>query len=240
MLVIRVLSISGEDCGRQCRRGDERIVACPRWNGSAAGLPRRLAAASTSKKTASAHLAVASLTNVSSFAPVTMERRSRLKFQSTAVSAVDLDVPSPNSNLPIDWLPHFSAFRGRSTLLMKHQSTHEILDDTLGLVEPLLRAVLEARLRPLLPRSRHKPFPPCSRRWRPAWAGAQTGTGKTAGFTLPMLQRLIAHGRPCATPRGNKPAHPRLDPHADPRACRPGRRKRAQLRQVHAKLSSAW
>jgi ATP-dependent RNA helicase RhlE len=26
-------------------------------------------------------------------------------------------------------------------------------------------------------------------------AGAQTGTGKTAGFTLPMLQRLMA-GRP--------------------------------------------
>ena len=31
-------------------------------------------------------------------------------------------------------------------------------------------------------------------------AGAQTGTGKTAGFTLPLLQRLAGHANPSASP----------------------------------------
>ena len=31
---------------------------------------------------------------------------------------------------------------------------------------------------------------------RDVMAGAQTGTGKTAGFTLPLLERLMAAGAP--------------------------------------------
>ncbi len=48
----------------------------------------------------------------------------------------------------------------------------------------------------------NNPPPSSSKPSRPFWpvtdvlGGAQTGTGKTAGFTLPMLHRLLAnHGR---------------------------------------------
>ncbi|VDZ95057.1 ATP-dependent RNA helicase rhlE [Salmonella enterica subsp. enterica] len=43
-----------------------------------------------------------------------------------------------------------------------------------------------------LPLFSNRRFPPC---WKAAiWmASAQTGTGKTAGFTLPLLQHLITH-----------------------------------------------
>lgn len=69
--------------------------------------------------------------------------------------------------------------------------------DTLGLSAELLRAIDE--------QGYTEPTPiqsqaiPCILDGRDVMAGAQTGTGKTAGFTLPMLQRLsakpIAKGR---------------------------------------------
>ena len=61
-------------------------------------------------------------------------------------------------------------------------------------------------------------------------AGAQTGTGKTAGFVLPILQRLMTHR--VAAQRRRAPAGARADPDADARARRAGRGKRARLRQV--------
>ena len=54
-------------------------------------------------------------------------------------------------------------------------------------------------------------------------AGAQTGTGKTAAFVLPMLQRLAADGRPG---NGAASTRPRAHPHADARARHPGRAER--------------
>ena len=63
----------------------------------------------------------------------------------------------------------------------------------LGLAEPILRAVSE--------QGYVKPSPvqaeaiPAIIAGRDVMAAAQTGTGKTAGFTLPMLQRLLA-GKP--------------------------------------------
>jgi ATP-dependent RNA helicase RhlE len=64
--------------------------------------------------------------------------------------------------------------------------------DSLGLAEPLLRAVLE--------QGYTSPTPiqlqaiPAVLNGGDLLAGAQTGTGKTAGFTLPTLHRLAAAG----------------------------------------------
>ena len=62
---------------------------------------------------------------------------------------------------------------------------------------------------------------------RDVLAGAQTGTGKTAAFVLPMLQRLQAT-RPNAGPR----VDPSADPHPDPRARAPGRGERPDVRRA--------
>ncbi len=62
---------------------------------------------------------------------------------------------------------------------------------SLGLSAPILRAIDE--------KGYTTPFPiqikaiPAILSGKDVMAAAQTGTGKTAGFTLPMLQRL-AHG----------------------------------------------
>ena len=64
---------------------------------------------------------------------------------------------------------------------------------SLGLSEPLLRAVAE--------QGYDTPSPiqlqaiPAVLAGRDLMAAAQTGTGKTAGFTLPMLQRLMESKR---------------------------------------------
>ena len=71
----------------------------------------------------------------------------------------------------------------------------------LGLSEPLLRAVSE--------QGYDTPTPiqvqaiPAVLKGGDLMGGAQTGTGKTAGFTLPMLQRL-AHEPPVRDPRSNR------------------------------------
>ncbi|WP_236102381.1 DEAD/DEAH box helicase [Methylotetracoccus oryzae] len=69
---------------------------------------------------------------------------------------------------------------------------------SLGLVEPLLRAVSDAGYT--------QPTPvqlkaiPLVLAGGDLLAGAQTGTGKTAGFTLPILQRLSANAAPRRVP----------------------------------------
>jgi ATP-dependent RNA helicase RhlE len=71
--------------------------------------------------------------------------------------------------------------------------------DSLGLLAELRRAVAE--------QGYTEPTPvqtqaiPAILAGRDIMAGAQTGTGKTAGFTLPMLQRL--HGAPAPAGRGH-------------------------------------
>jgi ATP-dependent RNA helicase RhlE len=60
--------------------------------------------------------------------------------------------------------------------------------DTLGLSEPLLRAVRETGY--TTPTPIQAQAIPAILEGRDLMAAAQTGTGKTAGFTLPMLQRL--------------------------------------------------
>ena len=64
--------------------------------------------------------------------------------------------------------------------------------DELGLAEPLLRAVHEAGY--TTPTPIQLQAIPVVLQGGDLLAGAQTGTGKTAGFTLPMLHRLLASG----------------------------------------------
>jgi len=65
---------------------------------------------------------------------------------------------------------------------------------TLGLSEPILRAISEAGY--TKPTPVQKEAIPIILQKKDVLAGAQTGTGKTAGFTLPLLERLSAHPAP--------------------------------------------
>ena len=74
--------------------------------------------------------------------------------------------------------------------------------ESLGLVAPLLRAIADAGYS--TPTPIQLQAIPAVLKGGDLLAGAQTGTGKTAGFTLPMLQRLT-EGAPATNKRG-KPA----------------------------------
>ncbi|MEB0103618.1 DEAD/DEAH box helicase, partial [Pseudomonas sp. CCI3.2] len=63
---------------------------------------------------------------------------------------------------------------------------------TLGLIEPLLRAVTALGYQTPTP-VQAEAIPPVLA-GRDLMAAAQTGTGKTAGFALPLLQRLTMEG----------------------------------------------
>ena len=82
---------------------------------------------------------------------------------------------------------------------------------TLGLAPEFLRAVAD--------QGYTEPTPvqaeaiPLVLEGRDLLAGAQTGTGKTAAFVLPMLQNL---GPPERRPALGPPAHPRPRPRPDP------------------------
>ena len=65
--------------------------------------------------------------------------------------------------------------------------------ESLGLRADLLRAVAEKGYR--VPTPIQLQAIPLVLEGRDIMGGAQTGTGKTAGFTLPMLQRLMASGK---------------------------------------------
>jgi ATP-dependent RNA helicase RhlE len=70
----------------------------------------------------------------------------------------------------------------------------------LGLAEPLLRAVADTGY--TSPTPIQEKAIPLVLKGGDLLAAAQTGTGKTAGFTLPLLQRLAE--KPC-----KKAGHPR-------------------------------
>src|SRR6195952_2262380 len=63
---------------------------------------------------------------------------------------------------------------------------------SLGLIEPLLRALEALGYQTPTP-VQAKAIPPVLE-GRDLMAAAQTGTGKTAGFALPLLQRLTMEG----------------------------------------------
>ena len=72
--------------------------------------------------------------------------------------------------------------------------------DSLGLSAELLRAVSDQGYS--IPTPIQAQAIPIILEGRDIMAGAQTGTGKTAGFTLPLLQRLTTSGRNTA---GHRP-----------------------------------
>ncbi len=66
-------------------------------------------------------------------------------------------------------------------------------------------------------------------------AGAQTGTGKTAGFTLPILQRLSANSTPGSTPAQSQPKPaptPRSPNLPIPRGTSPSGRRSSAVRAL--------
>ncbi|MGC8703828.1 MAG: DEAD/DEAH box helicase, partial [Thiomonas sp.] len=69
----------------------------------------------------------------------------------------------------------------------------------LGLIEPLVRAVAEQGY--TVPTPIQQQAIPVVLAGHDLLAAAQTGTGKTAGFTLPMLQRLSG-GEPARNAKG--------------------------------------
>ena len=69
---------------------------------------------------------------------------------------------------------------------------------SLGLAEPLLRAVGELGYQ--TPTPVQEQSIPLVLAGRDLMAGAQTGTGKTAAFALPILQRLLAHASASTSP----------------------------------------
>src|SRR5437868_3200281 len=75
--------------------------------------------------------------------------------------------------------------------------------DTLGLSGALLRAVADQGYTVPTPIQRHAI--PAVLAGGDVLAGAQTGTGKTAGFVLPMLQRLSAVAGRSSSARGKSP-----------------------------------
>src|SRR4051812_26713465 len=74
--------------------------------------------------------------------------------------------------------------------------------DTLGLAEPLLRAVHEEGY--TTPTPIQAQAIPAVLSGGDVMGGAQTGTGKTAGFVLPLLQRL-SRDKPQRDSRGRLP-----------------------------------
>ncbi|NOQ70225.1 MAG: DEAD/DEAH box helicase, partial [Gammaproteobacteria bacterium] len=72
--------------------------------------------------------------------------------------------------------------------------------ESLGLMAELLRAVSDKGYSE--PTPIQKQAIPVILEGRDLMGGAQTGTGKTAGFTLPLLQRLIETQRPL---KGRRP-----------------------------------
>ncbi len=83
--------------------------------------------------------------------------------------------------------------------------------DSLGLNPEILRAIAEQGY--VEPTPIQQQAIPAVLQGRDLMASAQTGTGKTAGFTLPLLQ-LLVQKKPAA--RQRPPSGACADPHPNP------------------------
>ena len=111
-----------------------------------------------------------------------------------------------------------------------HAGAPRLTFDTLGLSADLLQTVTEEGY--ALPTPVQAAAIPLVLAGRDVLAAAQTGTGKTAAFTLPILDRLRPHANTSFSPARHpvRVAHPR----AHPRARDAGRRERADVRSDRA------
>ena len=78
---------------------------------------------------------------------------------------------------------------------------------TLGLSEPILKAIKETGY--TTPTPIQAKAIPLVLKGEDVLAAAQTGTGKTAGFTLPLLERMVQNHKPTGTHRGQPKRHVR-------------------------------
>ena len=92
--------------------------------------------------------------------------------------------------------------RGFRAITSRHRAGDRVNLSTtfndFGLAEPILRAVTELGYKDPTP-IQAQAIPLCLQ-GRDVMGAAQTGTGKTAGFALPILQRLIPHANGSASP----------------------------------------
>jgi ATP-dependent RNA helicase RhlE len=132
-----------------------------------------------------------------------MHRRGAGRITAIGAAPVAAPASSPDTALAVhnssfdacDWRP-FDAGDGPSP------SPKTMNFNDLGLAEPLLRAVHEQGYD--IPTPIQAQAIPQVLKGGDLLAGAQTGTGKTAGFTLPMLQRLSG-AKPARDARGRIP-----------------------------------
>jgi ATP-dependent RNA helicase RhlE len=78
---------------------------------------------------------------------------------------------------------------------------------TLGLSEPILKAIKETGY--TSPTPIQAKAIPLVLKGEDVLAAAQTGTGKTAGFTLPLLERMVQNNKPTGTHKGQPKRHVR-------------------------------
>ena len=76
---------------------------------------------------------------------------------------------------------------------------------TLGLSEPILKAIKETGY--TTPTPIQAKAIPLVLKGDDVLAAAQTGTGKTAGFTLPLLERMVKNHKPTGTHKGQPKRH---------------------------------
>ena len=76
---------------------------------------------------------------------------------------------------------------------------------SLGLCEPILKAIKETGY--TAPTPIQAKAIPLILKGDDVLAAAQTGTGKTAGFTLPLLERMVQHNKPTDTHKGQPKRH---------------------------------
>ncbi len=78
---------------------------------------------------------------------------------------------------------------------------------TLGLSEPILKAIKETGY--ITPTPIQAKAIPLVLKGEDVLAAAQTGTGKTAGFTLPLLERMVQNHKPTGIHKGQPKRHVR-------------------------------